>query len=187
MEIDTSSNVHELFNEAVEAEEAGRADEAAQIYLDVISIQPNFAPAYLNLGNQHFHQKRYETAASLFRKATEVEPGSCMAHFDYANALEEMGYYDDAIKSYLRAVEIDPAHRDFHYNLALAYQRRNQPREAVQHWRAYAALDTGISKWATVARRQIQKLLESEPLKVVAVNPNPVRTLGSRPMLTRVK
>lgn len=50
MKIGTSSNAHQLFNDAVEAEEAGKSDEAARIYLDVIAAQPDFAPAYVNLG-----------------------------------------------------------------------------------------------------------------------------------------
>jgi tetratricopeptide (TPR) repeat protein len=63
-------------------------------------------------------------------------------------------------------LQLAPTYADAHYNLALAYEKMKQPRRALPHWRSYIKLDTA-SPWAIHARNQIQRILQSEGLKVV--------------------
>jgi len=89
-----------------------------------------------------------------------------LAYFDLGNVLDETGRVQEAILTYKIALQLAPTYADAHYNLALAFEKLKQPRKALPHWRSYIKLDTS-SPWAIHARNQIQRILQSEGLKVV--------------------
>jgi tetratricopeptide (TPR) repeat protein len=80
--------------------------------------------------------------------------------------LDETGRVQEAIQTYKTALQLAPTYADAHYNLALAYEKIRRPRQALQHWRSYVRLDTA-SPWAIHARNQIQRILQSDGLKLV--------------------
>jgi tetratricopeptide (TPR) repeat protein len=73
----------------------------------------------------------------------------------------------EAIAAYQRAVELVPQYADAHYNLALAYERQGEKRRALRHWLVYARLDP-VGPWASHARCQARKILNSERLSIVS-------------------
>jgi tetratricopeptide (TPR) repeat protein len=83
--------------------------------------------------------------------------------------LDETGRVQEAIQTYKTALQLAPTYADAHYNLALAYEKIRRPRQALQHWRSYVRLDTA-SPWAIHARNQIQRILQSDGLKLVYRN-----------------
>ena len=157
--------VQELFLAAVQAEEAGEKIRAIQTYQQIMERDPNFAPAWINLGTIHFHLREYGWAEELYRHATEIDPTYVLAFFDLGNVLDELQRPAESIGAYRRAVELAPGYADAHYNLALAYERRGEARAALSHWQAYARLDKG-GPWADHARGQIRKLLDREKLTI---------------------
>jgi len=184
----STSTAEKMLYEAVGADEAGNKEKAAEIYLELIESQPDFAPAYVNMGTLYFQQRHYAQAAEYYKRATEVQPNYSLAFFNYANVLEELGYYEESISAYLRSVQIDPKHRDSHYNLALAYQRKSESRKALRHWKAYVTLaGEKNDKWTKAAREEIKKLLALDPIQVAFTNAAPARTFDPRPMLSLVQ
>ena len=160
-----TEDMQELFLEAVRAEEAGEKIRAIQLYREIMERDPNFAPAWINLGTIHFHMREFEWAEELYRCATEIDPNYVLAFFDLGNVLDELQRPEESIVAYKRAVELSPGYADAHYNLALAYERRAEERAALRHWQAYAKLDKD-GPWAEHARGQIRKLLEREKLTI---------------------
>lgn len=155
--------IQELFVAAVQAEEAGEKQRAVALYEQMLAIDPDYAPGYINLGTIYFHLKQFVRAEELYRIATEKDPGYVLAYFDLGNVLDELERPDESIVAYLRAVELAPRYADAHYNLALAFERKGERRAALRHWRAYVKLDK-TGPWAEHARGQIRKLLDSEGL-----------------------
>jgi tetratricopeptide (TPR) repeat protein len=157
--------MQDLFLAAVEAEEAGEKQRATALYERIIAQQPDYAPAYINLGTIHFHQHQYARAEDLYRQATEADPGYVLGFFDLGNVLDELQRLDESIVAYRRAIALAPRYADAHYNLALAHERRGERRLALRHWQAYARLDNR-GPWADHARGQIHKLLSREKLAI---------------------
>ncbi len=187
MAFNTGVPVHDLLREAIEAEGFGDMKTAARIYQDLIESDPDFAPAYVNLGTIYFHQNRIKEASEFYRMATKVQPNYCLAWYNYANSLEELEQYYDAISAYKMAVKINPRHSDSQYNLALAYDRVNSTRNALRQWQAYIKIDSGQSKSAQYARNAIQRLLAVDPIQIASINENPVRVSSEpRPALKLV-
>jgi tetratricopeptide (TPR) repeat protein len=156
-----------LFAHGVALEEdPASAAEAIVIYTKVLKLEPDYAPAHINLGTLYYNQSDYEMAEEHYRRAIEADPRYALAYFDLGNVLDETQRVAEAIGAYKVALQLAPTYADAHYNLALAYERSGQPRLALHHWRAYLKLD-GQGPWAVHARAQFRKLLDSEPLKVV--------------------
>jgi tetratricopeptide (TPR) repeat protein len=157
--------LQERFHAAVQAEEAGEKQRAINLYQEILSIDPQYPAACINLGTLFFHLRQYGRAEELYRRATEADPGYVLAYFDLGNVLDELERIDESIAAYLRAVTLAPHYADAHYNLALAYERVGQRRNALRHWRAYTKLDNH-GPWAEHARGQIRKLLSSEGIAI---------------------
>lgn len=162
-----SRGIQDLFVAAVQAEESGEKHRAISLYEEILRLDPDYAPGYINLGTIHFHLKQFARAEELYRTATVKDPGYVLAFFDLGNVLDELERPDESIAAYQRAVELAPRYADAHYNLALAFERKGERRAALRHWQAYARLDKR-GPWAEHARGQIRKLLETEKLSIAS-------------------
>lgn len=158
-------NLQESFLAAVQAEEAGDKQRAIQLYGQLLVSDPDYAPAYINLGTIYFHLRQFGRAEELYRRATLVDPEYVLAFFDLGNVLDELDRLDESIAAYRRAIALAPRYADAHYNLALAYERKGECRSALRHWHAYLRLDRN-GPWAEHARGQIHKLLARETLGI---------------------
>ena len=160
-----ASRVQSRFLAAVQSEEAGEKRQAMAIYEEIIAANPEYAPAYINLGTIYFHLRQYGRAEDLYRRATQADPDYVLAFFDLGNVLDELERLDESIAAYRQAVVLAPKYADAHYNLALAYERKGERRSALRHWQVYVRLDRN-GPWADHARGQIHKLLRGEKLAV---------------------
>jgi tetratricopeptide (TPR) repeat protein len=136
---------------------------AAQIieaYEKAIELDPGSAGALVNLGTIYFNTRDFTMAERYYTLATETDPEYALAHFDLGNLCDECGDRGRALEHYLAALRISPNYADAHYNIALLYQGARQNMKAVRHWMAYLKLDPS-SEWATIARRELDKLREA--------------------------
>src|SRR5512133_2234826 len=157
----------EFFNRGVALEDdPGSQEKAIESYHKVLQIDPNFAPAHINLGTLHYNSQDYALAEIHYRKAIECDPRYALAYFDLGNVLDETGRIPEAIQAYKTALQLAPTYADAHYNIALAYERTREARKALAHWRAYTKLDVS-GPWAIHARNQVRRILDGEKLRVV--------------------
>jgi tetratricopeptide (TPR) repeat protein len=150
---------------ALEEDPASYKD-ALAAYHKVIDIEPQHAPAHINLGTLYYNLQDYGKAEQHYRKAIDADPRYALAYFDLANVLDETGRLQEAIRIYKTALQLAPTYADAHYNLALAYEKVREYRKALHHWRTYIGLDRS-SAWSAHARSQITRILENDKLKVV--------------------
>jgi len=165
-----SSQTATLFIDAVRCEEAGKKIEAAEIYQNILRLDPSHAPAAINLGTIFYNQRQFAASERLYRQATLADPNYALAFFDLGNVLDELQRLSEAIDAYRTAIRLAPGYADAHYNLALAYERQNERRKALRHWVAYLKLDP-IGPWANHARGQTRKILDREKLAIVFRSP----------------
>lgn len=160
-----ASDIQELFNAAVCAEERGDKHKAIAVYEEILAIDPKYAAACINMGTLCFHLHQFGRAEEYYRRAVEADPDYVLAYFDLGNVLDEVGRLEESIAAYLKALELSPGYADAHYNLALAYERLSRPRAALRHWQAYARIDNG-GPWAEHARGQIRSILRNEKISL---------------------
>ncbi len=159
--------IQERFLAAVQAEEVGEKQRAITLYEEILELDPDYAPASINLGTLHFHLRQFDQAEEFYRRATISDPNYVLAYFDLGNVLDELERLDESIAAYCQAVALAPRYADAHYNLALAYERKGLHRPALRHWQCYVRLDNR-GPWAEHARLQIRKLLSREKLSIAS-------------------
>jgi tetratricopeptide (TPR) repeat protein len=157
----------ELFARGIALEENPSTHGAAvEVYRKVLELEPGHAAAHINLGTLYYNRQDYQSAEKHYRAAIEIDPRYALAYFDLGNVLDETGRVTEAIQSYKAALQLAATYADAHYNLALAYEKIRQPRSALKHWQAYVKLDN-TGPWSVHARNQIQRILQTDGLKLV--------------------
>jgi tetratricopeptide (TPR) repeat protein len=163
----TPTDTAELFARGIALEEdPSHQTQAIETYQQVLDLDPDHAAAHINLGTLHYNRQEYALAEKHYRRAIEVDPRYALAYFDLGNVLDETGRVTEAIQTYSTALQLAPTYADAHYNLALAYEKIKEPRNALRHWRAYVKLDT-VGPWSIHARNQIQRILQTDGLKLI--------------------
>jgi len=146
------------FQSGLELEESGAPmSEAVAAYKKAVELNPNAAGALVNLGTIHYHLRKFKEAADYYQKAIDVDPRYALAHFNLGNLRDEQGQTEKAFEHYEMALKLSPDYADAHYNVALLCEQTGEFLKATKHWKAYLKVD-GSSSWASIARKQLEKL-----------------------------
>lgn len=164
-----------------------KLDEAAKLYLHVLSLDPNFTKAYNNLGIIYKLQGRLEDAESNFQKALELNPKLVPVYSNLANIYRIKGEIKKAEEYCRKAIKLDPGFADAYNNLGALMQVSGKPKEAIKSYRRAIKLapsfDDAYSNLAG-ALQTIGRLDEATRLCIKAVkldweNPDPYYNLGN--------
>src|SRR6478609_4539247 len=105
-DLPTSARAH--LNHATELQEAGRADEAAKEFSEVIRLNPGSAKAHVNLGSLQMAKGELDAAESHFEHALRIEPKNAEYHSGYAYLLDQLGRKDQAAGECETAIRLAP-------------------------------------------------------------------------------
>ena len=142
------------FEQAQQAEEEERHDDAAEAYRRAITLEPRFAEAYFNLGNVLRDAGRAEAAIEMYRMAAAHDEGLAVAWYNIADIREQEGRLEEAVEALRAALRADGLYADAHFNLARCYEQLGDLPAAQRHWREYLRFDAG-SEWAEIARSRL--------------------------------
>jgi tetratricopeptide (TPR) repeat protein len=126
--------------EVLEGQDAASAESA---YRRSIALEPDFAPAYVNLGALLCESGRSDEALELYDEAIVRCAESALLHFNRAIALEDLHQDAQALKSYEQCLELAPELADAHYNAARLHELLGHTQAAVKHYSAYRRLQLG--------------------------------------------
>ncbi len=150
-----------LFEKGLEMEQtAAPIDDVIAVYEHALELDPQSTGALVNLGTIFFNQGQLHKSEEYYQRAIQADPGYALAHFNLGNLYDERGNREQALKHYLAALDLNPQYGDAHYNLALLYQAMGDVLRAVRHWKIYLKIDPN-SSWASIARRELEKLKDA--------------------------
>jgi hypothetical protein len=128
-----SAPVQLLFDRACLLAEVGRAVDARNAYLDVLSREPSHRLALNNLGSL-LYETGYRTAAqTAYAEAVARHPGDPMSHVNLANALLDNGVLSEAREHYQTALRLQPDHAEAHQGLASVLAESGDGLAAAHH------------------------------------------------------
>ena len=81
-------------------------DEAIENYQKAIKLKPNWADAYLNLGNAQRDFGYLIKAIESFQKAIQVKPDFAKAYYNIGLSMSQKGDIEKAIKNYHQCLEL---------------------------------------------------------------------------------
>ncbi len=102
----------------------GREDEALKHLHLALAIKPDFADAWVELGNILQDKAEMERAEEAYRKALNFNPNMEGAYYNLGNVYLKSGRASMAVEYYNKALSRDP-------HLAIAYNNRGQAYEAL--------------------------------------------------------
>lgn len=85
------------YNQAMEAHNQGRAQDALRFFNQAVSLDPTYSDAYYNMGSIHYQLKQYPQARDMFQRSVSINPADSQAKYNLALALEKMQRYDEAV------------------------------------------------------------------------------------------
>lgn len=132
-----ADEVSDLFDQALELEDAGQLSDAANVYQRAINVEPDDPILHFNLGNVLYGLDRFEQSAASFQQALRHDSNYAEAWNNLGNVLTALERLDEAAEAFHRALRLVPTYADAHYNLADVLDRLGQSREADHHRAAY--------------------------------------------------
>jgi tetratricopeptide (TPR) repeat protein len=105
------------YNLAVALYEHAQLDEAEALYKDIIATHPEFAEAYVNLGNVYRDTGRLEEAIALFEQSLTIAPMP-QAYSNIAATITDLGWLAVGLMVHNKALSLGPASASALYNRA---------------------------------------------------------------------
>ena len=103
---------------------------AAQTLEHTLSVQPDYVPALVWLGDTYLDLGQVEQAQAAFSRALTRQPDSAPALFGAGRAALARRSYDEAVRHLEQALRVDPRATVIHYPLAMAYRGTGQREKA---------------------------------------------------------
>lgn len=130
-----AKNVDLLLKEALDLHGAGQFSEAAQIYGQVLDVDPENFDA-LHLLSLAAHQTGDGPGAlAMIDRAIAINPNVADAHSNRSSILMDLDRFKDAYESCQRAVELNPDHPDALYNGGNALAKLKKHADAAAWYR----------------------------------------------------
>ena len=114
------------------AAQLGKLDEAVLAFQKALSIKPNDAQAYYNMGNALKDQEKLEEAIDAYRKALSIKPDYADAYVNMGNVLTDQEKLEDAIEAYNGALSNEPDNAEAYYNIGNALKDQEKLGEAIE-------------------------------------------------------
>jgi protein O-GlcNAc transferase len=116
---------------AIEHHRAGRLQESATIYRQILAADPNHHDAWRLLGLIACQTRNYQAGVECIQRAVTLSPDWAEAHFSLGNAWKSQGKLDKALACYQRALQLKPDYAEAHNNLGLAWREQGDLDQAV--------------------------------------------------------
>ena len=123
--------------------EKGEIEEAKKLYRDVLqalSLKPDYAVAYCNMGNALKEQGKLDKAIEAYRKALSLKPNFAEAYSDIGNALKDQGKLEEAITAYNKTLSLKPNFAEAYNNMGNALKEQGKLDEAIEAFNKALAL-----------------------------------------------
>jgi predicted O-linked N-acetylglucosamine transferase (SPINDLY family) len=125
----------QMFAAALRYHQAGRLNEAEQLYREILAFNPGHADALHLLGVAALQRGQCEVAVERIETAIGLNGKVPSFHNNLGNALKELGRLDEAAASYRKALQLKPDHVDACYNLGIVLEAQDKREEAAACYR----------------------------------------------------
>ncbi len=113
--------------------QTGHAETAIELIEQAVSLVPDDADVYNNLGNAQQSLGRFEDAANSFEKALSLNPRLAETRANLGNTRNQLQQFELAIADYRAALDLKPELPEVRRNLALNLLAVGQSEEALKN------------------------------------------------------
>jgi len=129
-----------LLDQAVRHHRAGRLDEAAALYGEVLAHRPDDADALHMFGIVAHQRGDHARAAELISRAIAIDGDQPNYHNNFGIVLAALGRHEPAVEAFQRALAASPDAADLLQNLGVALQKLGRHEDALPRFEKAVAL-----------------------------------------------
>lgn len=148
--------VEQLQQEAIDWEDDGQLDRAAEAYRSMLMAVGPRAEIHFALADVLYRANDLSAARERYYAALEVDEEYVEARASLGCVLAETGELELAAATFEGALQFHPDFADVHYHLANTLERLERADEALSHLRMFLAL-APESPWAADARNRLSE------------------------------
>ena len=110
-------------------------DAAIESYKQALTIKPDFADAYNNMGVALQYRGDLDAAIDSFKQALKIKPHYADAYINMGNVLSATGDQEAAIDSFKEALKIKPDYAEAHCNMGNALKDNGDQEAAIDSFK----------------------------------------------------
>ena len=110
-------------------------DAAIDSYKQALSLKPDYAEAYNNIGVALQEQGKLDVAIEAYNKALAIKPDYAEAYNNMGSALKEQGKLEEAMEAYNKAISLKPDYAEVHNNIGIVLQEQGAEKEATEAYK----------------------------------------------------
>jgi predicted O-linked N-acetylglucosamine transferase (SPINDLY family) len=165
--------------------DAGKLNEAGQLYLEALRLNPRDAEAIFGLGYLNFQAGRHTEAEQLVAQALKLDPRFAEAHFTLGCILQRKGQIEDALAAFDQALKNRPGFIEALANHGAALMALGRENEALKDFERVVAINPAFAGAWSNCGAILQKLnRHAEALhafdKALSLAPDLVEALVNR-------
>ena len=151
------STLEQLHQEALEWEDQGELERAAEAYRMLLAAGGPSAEIHFALADLLYRMGDLSAARERYFCAVELDEEYVEARANLGCVLAENNELELAVAAFQGALTFHPDYADVHYHLANSLDRLAQHDQAELHWRSFLSL-APESPWADMARTRLGKV-----------------------------
>ncbi len=129
---ENEQKITQLISSGEQALKADSFDQAEEIFISAIKMDPKSAPAYRGLGDTYLAKNSIEEAMQTYKFLIKMEPDDDSVLVKLAEIAEGQGDLEEAIQYYQHAVLVNDSFSPRFYHLAELLVKVGQPEVAVE-------------------------------------------------------
>ena len=126
--------ISKTIQQAAELHQAGRLQEAVDLYQEILRANPRDWEVQYNLGNALRLLGRFGEGMQAYIMAIRHRPDLAEAHNDLGIALAELGRWEDASEALRRAIILAPTMTGAYNALGVAFKEQGQAEQAIPYF-----------------------------------------------------
>jgi tetratricopeptide (TPR) repeat protein len=104
-------------------------------YKTTISLSPDDANSYFNLGCLYSKIGKNDEALKYLHRSVELNPEDEFAHFNIAYELQNMRRFDEALKGYSNVIRLNPGYSWAYFNMGYIYMELGEVKKAYEQFK----------------------------------------------------
>ena len=161
-------------------------DEAVEAYKTSISLKPENADTFNNIGVAFKSQGKLDEAIEAYKKSLSLKADNAGVYYNLGFALRDNGKFNEAIEAYKKSISLKPDYIDSYNNMGNILQDQGKLDEAIEVYiialslnpdYAEAYFNMGISLKGIIFKKPnpcLQKIITSLLEKKTYVRPNDI-------------
>ena len=121
-------------------DEIGMFDEAIHALNKSISLKPDYADAYFNMGVALKNQGKLDQSIEAYKKFISLKPNEANAYNNLGDVLYCQGKLDESIQTFKKSISLKPDYAEAYYNMGLALHYLDRSQEAIETFKKAISL-----------------------------------------------